>query len=109
MRSPLPLHISVPALGLRLLLPPPGGVHHGFHPVQLHQVVADGRVFGVFRLVLLLQLAVFHSPLGKGQLALQGEAVFQIAAGHVKLPQFPLQGVPGERSGCRFWFSDPPN
>lgn len=97
MRRPLPLHIPVPALGLRLLLPPPGGVHHGFHPVQLHQVVTDRRVLGVFRLVLLLQLA------------LQGEVVFQIAAGHVKLPQLPLRGVPGERSGCRFWFSDPPN
>ena len=52
--SCLPLHIPVPALGLRLLLPPPGGVHHGFHPVQLHQIVLDRFVLCVVPLVLVL-------------------------------------------------------
>ena len=55
MGSPSPLHIPVPALGVGLLLLAAGGVHHGFHLVQLHQVIPDGRVLGVFLLVLLLQ------------------------------------------------------
>lgn len=63
--SGLPLHI--PALDLRLLLLTAGCVHGGFHLVQLHQVLPDGLVRGVFFLVFLLQLAVLYPPLDKGQ------------------------------------------
>ena len=90
MGSPLPIHIPVPVL--RLLLLAAGGVHSGFHLIQLHQVLPDGLVLGVVLLVCLLQLAVLRFPLGKGQPALRGEVVFQLAAGHVKLPQLPLVG-----------------
>ena len=54
MGSPLPLHIPVPALGVRLLLLAAGGVHSGFHLIQLHQVLPDGLVLGVVPLVLVL-------------------------------------------------------
>ena len=54
MGSPLPLHIPVPALGVRLLLLAVGGVHSGFRLIQLHQVLPDGLVLGVVPLVLIL-------------------------------------------------------
>ena len=54
MGSPLSLHIPVPAQGVGLLLPPPGGVHSGFRLIQLHQVLPDGLVLGVVPLVLVL-------------------------------------------------------
>ena len=92
MRSPSPLHIPVPVLRLlllaaggvhggfhlvqlhqilpvpvlRLLLLAAGGVHGGFHLVQLHQILPDRLVRGAFLLVRLLRLAVLRPPLGKG-------------------------------------------
>ena len=92
MGSPSPLHVPVPALGVGLLLLAAGGVHGGFHLVQLHQVVPDGLVLGVVLLIRLLQLPPLRPPLGKGQLALRREVGFQLAAGHIKLPQLPLMG-----------------
>ena len=62
--SSLPLHIPVPALLLLLLAA--GGVHGGFHLVQLHQILPDRLVRGAFLLVRLLRLAVLRPPLGKG-------------------------------------------
>ena len=63
--SGLPLHIPVPVLHLLLLAA--GGVHGGFHLVQLHQILPDRLVRAVFLLVCLLQLAVLYPPLDKGQ------------------------------------------
>ena len=84
MGSPLPIHIPVPAFGLHLLLLAAGGVHSGFHLIQLHQVLPDGLVLGVVLLVCLLQLVSLLPPLSKGQPALRREVVFQLASGHIK-------------------------
>lgn len=46
----------------------------------------------VVLLIRLLQLPPLRPPLGKGQLALRREVVFQLATGHIKLPQLPFMG-----------------
>jgi len=82
------LPLCLPAFLLGLLLLVQGGVGVPLHLLKPPQIVLDGLVLLILGFVLLLKPRLLLFPRMGGDFTSRGTVLVQLAAGHVKRPQF---------------------